>query len=194
MKHYSFDLASQEADQLQAAYRHCQDAQAKARYQAVRLYGTGYSAAQVQQICGCPRRTLQHWARAYRQRGPSALLDHRQGGSRARLTPEQTEAVQNQLHRYTPAQLLGPDGCVGAGQFWTVPDLAGLLERDYGVTYRSQTSYRTLLLNCGFSYQRPAKQYKSHSEAKLMDFEERLEKKTGRPRSGRARDSDPGRR
>jgi len=28
-----------------------------------------------------------------------------------------------------------------------------------------------------FSYQRPAKQYKSHSQVKLMEFEEALEKK-----------------
>ncbi len=55
--------------------------------------------------------------------------------------------------------------------------MARLLERDYGVTYQSQTSYRTLLQKCGLSYQRPAKQYKSHSEAKVMDFEEHLKKK-----------------
>lgn len=121
-------------------------------------------------------------------------MDHRQGGNRARLTPEQIEAVQGKLHRYTPAQLLGPDHCVGAGPFWTIPDVACLLERDFGVIYQSRTSYRTLLQKCGLSYQRPARQYKSHSEFKVMDFEERLEKKTGGRRPGRAADGDPGRR
>jgi transposase len=186
MRPRAFCLTDQEARELQDAYQHCQDAQDKTRYQAVRLYGTGYGVGQIIDICGCSRTSLMEWASAYRQNGLTSLLDHRQGGNRARLTPEQIEAVQTQLHRYTPAQLLSRDHCVGDGQFWTVPDVAGLLERDYGVLYQSRTSYRTLLQKCGLSYQRPAKQYKSHSETRLMDFEERLEKKTGGRRSGRA--------
>ena len=66
---------------------------------------------------------------------------------------------------------------MGQGQFWTIPDLATLLKRDYEVVYQSKTSYYTLLAKCGFSSQRPAKQYKSHSDFKVMDFEEALEKK-----------------
>ncbi len=174
----NFRLSEEEASQLQAAYSHCDQADTKIRFQAVRLYGTGYTVEQIIDICGCSRRSLLHWTRAYTQRGLAALLDHRLGGNRARLKPQEIETVQNQLHHYTPAQLLGRDACVGDGQFWTVPDLAQLLERDYGVTYQSDTSYRTLLVKCDFSYQRPAKQYKSHSEVKVMEFEEALEKKT----------------
>ena len=194
MRPRTFRLAEAEAARLQAAYLHCQEADAKTRYQAVRLYGTGYAVRQIRDICGCHPASLMEWVRAYRERGLPALLDHRTGGNRARLRPHQIEAVQNQLHGYTPAGLLGRDHCVGDGQFWTVPDVACLLERDYGVVYQSQTSYRTLMQKCGLSYQRPAKQYKSHSEVKLMDFEERLEKKTDRRRPGRARYSDLSRR
>jgi transposase len=180
MRPRAFRLTEPEANQLQAAYRHAQDADTKIRYQAVRLYGTNYPVypvAHILDICACSRTSLMEWVRAYRQRGLSALLDHRQGGNRARLQPQQLEALQNQLHRYTPAQLLGKDGCVGGDrQFWSVPDLAALLERDYGLTYQSPTSYRNLLAKCGFSYQRPAKQYKSHSDFKRMQFEELLEK------------------
>ncbi len=114
--------------ELQAAYQHCRDAKARTRSQAVRLYGTGYAVAQIQDICGCAPRNLSNWVRAYQQRGPTALLDHRQGGNRARLTPEQIETMQDHLHRYTPAQSLGRDNCLGDGLFWTVPALARLLE------------------------------------------------------------------
>jgi transposase len=187
-------LSEGEAAELQSAYQHCQDASAKTRYQAVRLYGSGYATDLIRDVCGCTPRTLSNWVRAYQQCGLTALLDRRLGGNRARLTPDQIEAVQTKLHRYTPAQLLGRDHCVGDGQFWTVPDLARLLERDLRVVYESKTSYRTLLQKCGLSYQRPAKQYKSHSTSKLMDFEEALEKKTGGHRPGRARHGHPGRR
>jgi transposase len=177
MRTRSFRLTEQEANELQAAYLHCRDAATKTRYQAVRLYGLGYGVPQIKDICGCSTTSLMEWNRAYRQRGPSALLDHRLGGNRARLRPHQIEAVQKQLYHYTPAQLLGRDACLGDGQYWTVANLATLLERDYGVAYQSRTSYRTLLSQCDFSYQRPAKQYKSHSAFKVMQFEEALEKK-----------------
>jgi transposase len=176
MRTRTFCLTEPQSNELQAAYLHCQDADAKIRYQAVRLYGLGYALPQILDICGSSRSRLLAWVQAYRQRGVTALLDHRQGGNRAKLTPPQIEALQYQLHRYPPAQLLGKQNCVGDGQFWTVEALASLLERDYQLIFQSPTSYRTLLQKCGFSYQRPAKQYKSHNELKVLDFEQALEK------------------
>ena len=177
MRTRTFRLTERQATELQAAYLHCQDADTKTRYQAVRLYGLGYAVAQITDICGCSLRSLLNWTRAYQQRGLSALVDHRLGGNRAKLKPDQIEALQTQLHRYTPAQLLGRQAYVGDGVFWTPGDLAHLLQRDYGVTYRSPTSSRSLLDKCDFSYQRPAKQYKSRSEIKVAEFEQHLEKK-----------------
>jgi transposase len=178
MRQRTFHLEEAAANALNAAYLHCTDANTKTRYQAVRLYGLGYSTSQVQDICGCSRSSLMNWTRAYQERGLTALVDARVGGNRARLSGEQIEAVQNQLHRYTPRQLLGQDTCQGDGQFWSVPDLAALLARDYAVVYQSPTSLRTLLHRCEMSYQRTEKQYKSHNAVKLMDFEEQLEKKS----------------
>ena len=51
-----------------------------------------------------------------------------------------------------------------------------MLEREFAVSYKSATSLRELLGKCGFSYQRPAKQYKSRSALKVAEFEEQLEK------------------
>ena len=177
MRTRTFRLNDSQAAALHAAYLQCQEADTKIRYQAVRLYGLGYKVAQIIDICGCSTTSLMDWVRAYKDRGLTALLDHRQGGNSAKLKPMQIEALQNQLQNYTPAQLLGRDACVGDGQFWTVADLAKLLTRDYQVTYRSTVSYQSLLGKCDFSYQRPAKHYKSYSAMKLMQFEEELEKK-----------------
>ena len=178
MKTRTFRLTQAEANELHAAYLHCQHADTKTRYQAVRLYGLGYPVPQILAICGGSHSRLLEWTRAYKERGLTALLDHRKGGNHAKLAPDQIETVQNQLHRYTPAQLLGKEACVGPGQFWTVSDLASLLQRDYALVYQSKTSYYTLLSKCGLSSQRPAKQYKSHSDHKVMEFEEALEKKS----------------
>lgn len=172
-----FRLTQEQANELHAAYLHCRHADTKTRYQAVRLYGLGYTVAQIKDICACSTASLMGWCRAYRDQNISALVDHRKGGNRARLKPEQIQAIQNQLHTYTPAQLLGGDPTTTGGQFWNLTDLAALLERDYGVVFDSPTSYRTLLHRCDLSYQRPAKQYKSHNQDKIMEFEETLEKK-----------------
>lgn len=177
MKQRLFRLSPTQISELQAAYLHCQNPTTKIRYQAVRLYGTDYRVQQILDICACSRTRLLKWVAAYDQRGITALLDQRTGGNRAALKPEQIEALQKQLHTYTPAQLLGKDLAQGEGLFWTVADIAVLLERDYKVLYRSLTSYRALMAKCDFSYQRPARQYKSRSEAKIMEFEELLEKK-----------------
>lgn len=172
-----FRLTQEQANELHAAYMHCRNADTKTRYQAVRLYGLGYAVPQIKDICGCSTTSLMEWCRAYRQHDLSALLDHRKGGNHARLKPAQREAIHKQLHTYTPAQLLGNEKKTADGQFWNIADLAVLLARDYGVVYQSPTSLRTLLHRCDLSYQRPAKQYKSHNEEKVMAFEETLEKK-----------------
>ncbi|HZO88305.1 MAG TPA: winged helix-turn-helix domain-containing protein [Chthonomonadaceae bacterium] len=171
-----FQLTQEQANELQAAYLYCQDAATKTRYQAVRLYGVGYPVVQIMDITGASRTSLMDWCRLYRKKGLLGLVDHRVGGNSAKLSAEQIEAIQNQLHRYTPAQRLGQEFCVGDGQFWTIADLKRLVQQEYGVLYQSQNSYYNLLNKCGFSLQRPAKQYKSRSEDKGMAFEEALEK------------------
>jgi len=171
-----FQLTPEQSNALQTAYLHCQDADTKIRYQAVRLYGSGYPVEQIIDITSCSRTSLMDWCRLYREQGLVALVDHRTGGNSAKLTPDQIEAIQQTIHRYTPAQRLGKEACVGSGQFWTVVDLKHLVTQEYGVVYQSPVSYYTLFQKCGFSSQRPAKQYKSRSEEKVLAFEEALEK------------------
>jgi transposase len=110
-------------------------------------------------------------AAAYCKEGSTALVDQRLGGNRARLTPAQMADLKGRLHRYTPADLFGQTVATAEGQFWTVPDLQRALEQWYGVHYQSRSSYHRYFDLCGFSYQRPAKVYKSRSAAKVAEFE-----------------------
>jgi transposase len=167
-------LTPEQVTELQVAYDQCRNGDTKIRFQAVRLYGTGLATAEILAIAGCGRSSLMNWSRSYQQMGVAGLVDKRTGGNSAKLAPHQIERLQDHLHSYTPEQLLGPTAVGGA--FWTVTDLAHLLERDYGVVYKSLTSLRSLLKRCGLSRQKPAKVYKSRSELKVMVFEETLEK------------------
>ena len=167
-------LTQEQMTELQVAYDQCREGNTKNRFLAVRLYGTGMATAEILSITGCSRGSLMNWLRNYQEMGVAGLVDKRAGGNSAKLVPHQVEQLADQLERYRPEQLLGPNAV--EAQFWTVPDLARLVERDFGVVYKSPTSYRTLLKRCGLSRQRPAKQYKSRSELKVMSFEEVLEK------------------
>jgi transposase len=104
------------------------------------------------------------------------LVDGRLGGNRAKLAPDQREAVRAHLHQYTPRQLFGPTTATPDGRFWTVPDLKRAVQDWFGVTWQSPSSYLTLLTDCGFSYQRTQKVFKSRNEREVVAFEEQLEK------------------
>ncbi len=171
-----FILTQEEQKELLRAYRSCKDAGTRTRYQAVRLYGEGYSEAEIEQISGCSRTSLMEWCRAYRADPSQGLVDKRVGGNRAKLSKLQIEELERMLHQYTPKERLGSRASTSAGQFWTVEDLAFVIRERYHVEYQSRTSYSRLLHLCEFSYQKTEKVFKSRSAMKVADFEEQLEK------------------
>ena len=171
-----FQLTESQVNGLKGAYTNCKDGPTRTRYQAVRLYGTGCPAQEVMDITGCSRTSLMEWCRQYRRAGSASLVDKRAGGNRAKLGQTELADLRIRLQAYTPASLFGPTAATSDGQFWTVPDLARAVEQWYGVTYQSPSSYHRLFALCEFSYQHPARVYKSRSERKVADFEEQLEK------------------
>jgi hypothetical protein len=102
-----FQLIQEQVQELTDAYTCCKDGPTRTRYQAVRLYGTGYPCKEVMEITGCSRPTLMEWCRKYLVSGISALADQRRGGNRSRLSPVQIEQLKTRLYLYTPADLFG---------------------------------------------------------------------------------------
>ena len=58
-----FRLTDAQTAELRQAYDRTTDGPTRTRYQAVRLYGTGYPVAQIAEITGCSRTTLMDWCR-----------------------------------------------------------------------------------------------------------------------------------
>ena len=172
-----FQLTEQQQQELMIAYEECASGPTRTRLQAVRLYGSGYPVETIQEITGSPRRTLLRWCRQYRLQGAASLADKRLGGNRAFLRDEQLDDLRHKLHQYRPIDVLGSaDVTTASGQHWTIPDLKRALQRWQGVVYQSTSSYRVLFKRCGFSYQRTARVFRSHSASQVADFEEQLEK------------------
>lgn len=179
MRPRQFVLTEQTDKELLQKYQLSTDSQTRLRCQAIRLYGQGYPMTEIEHITGCSRRSLLVWCRQYQAHGVARLEDQRAGGNAAQLTPAQLEALDRVLHDYTPAQLFGPEAPAPTGLYWNVPALARLLERRFGVRYRSGNSYRRLLERCGFSYQKAEKVYKSRQESAVIEFEAQVEKLLG---------------
>lgn len=173
-----FHLTEDQVKELMNAFTNCKDGLTRTRYQAVRLYGTGYPVKEVIDITGCSRTSLMDWCRIYRAEGVAGLIDKRKGGNRDRFTEQQIAELTMRMRTYTPADLFGKTAATADGQFWTVEDLQRMVQQWYSVQYKARGSYHQLFARCGFSYQRPAKVYKSRSEAKVAEFEEQLEKKS----------------
>ncbi len=106
------------------------------------------------------------------------LKSHWQGDNARKLSREQRADLKARLVAYRPDQVLAAEVRIRQGQFWTVSDLKIVVQRWYGVSYRSATSYQTLLHECGLSQQQTESQYRSQPDAQtIADFEAALEKK-----------------
>jgi len=150
----------------------------RTKIQAVRLYGNNVPVTEITYLTGLPRRTINRWYSRYLHHGLSGFVDNRQGGNHQHLTGEQIQDLAVKLHQYRPIDLFALDMVATAdGAHWCVPDLKQAVKKWYDVEYKTDASYRQLFQKCGFSYQRTAKVFRSRSETKVADFEEKVEKK-----------------
>ena len=173
-----FELSETERVAFRQAEQRTHDARELKRLQAVRLYGSGEAVATIQHLTGCGPVSPCQWAMDYRRGGLTALRTQWRGGNANKLTAEQRQNLWTKLDQYTPAQVIAAEIRIEQGEFWTVSDLKLVVAQWYGVTYESESSYRSLLHASGLSYQKVEKVYRSQPGAvRLADFEAELEKK-----------------
>jgi transposase len=173
-RHYR--LTEAQVNELIVAYAQTTNGLTRTRLLAVRLYGTGYAVSEISEITRCSRTSLMEWCERYLEQGPGALADHRAGGNSRKLKPAQVAELKERLDQYSPRAVFGTHTATAEGRFWTVDDLQRAIQHWYGVNYQSRTSCLTLFARCGFSYQRPARVFKSRREVEVATFEETVEK------------------
>ena len=173
-----FTLTEAEIEEFKQAERHTQDVRELRRLQAVRLYGQGVLTREITEMVQCSDRRIRDWSCKYSQQGLDGLRSHWQGENALKLTRKQRAELKQRLHHYRPDEVIASDVRISHGQFWTVSDLEIALQTWYDVSYQAIESYRNLLHECGFSYQRTESVYRSRpNEQTVMDFEADLEKK-----------------
>jgi transposase len=174
-----FQLSEREIGQLRQREQQTHKVAELKRLQAVRLYGSGMRIAPIMDMVGCAESSIRAWVQAYQGAGLAGLSAHhdRSAQNASKLSVGQRTELGDRLHQYRPHQVVAPALRISQGQFWTVRDLQIVVEQWYGVVYADQGSYRHLFDQCGFSYQRAERVYRSRpSEAEIADFEAELEK------------------
>lgn len=178
MSKREFELNEQALTELWMAYDRTEDPKAQRRLQAVRLYGQWRPMADIEVIVGCDKRSVLRWCARYQEEGIAGLESKWQGGNNAKLSAEQRQEVKEKLHLYRPDHVLSPEVRISQGEYWTISDLQLAVYEWYGVSWQSDTSYRTLMHDCGFTLQRTEKVYRQRpDEQTVADFEAALEKK-----------------
>jgi len=179
MNNREFKLSEAEQGAIQEREAATSDVRELKRLQAVRLYGSGQAMSAVVNVVGSNSRTIQRWVQAYQERGIAGLKPRWQGANAKKLSDVQRAEIVQRLQQYQPDQLLSSELRISQGQFWTVSDLQVAVKQWYGVAYRTQDSYRALLYEAEFSYQRTEGVYRSKpNQADVAQFEEVLEKKS----------------
>ena len=179
MNNREFKLSEAEQRAIQEREATTSDVRELKRLQAVRLYGSGQAMSAVVNVVGSNSRTIQRWVQAYQERGIAGLKPRWQGANAKKLSDVQRAEIVQRLQQYQPDQLLSSELRISQGQFWTVSDLQVAVKQWYGVAYRTQDSYRALLYEAEFSYQRTEGVYRSKpNQADVAQFEEVLEKKS----------------
>src|SRR5574341_1192568 len=163
-----FELSEEEIGRFREREQQSRDRHEIKRLQAVRLYGSGRSMATILNIVvGTSESSIRQWAQHYREEGIAGLRSKWQGNNARKLSHAQRAELRERLQQKSPEQWR-----MSEGHFWTVSDLEMAVQQWYGVSYRSPRSYVSLLHECGFSYQRTEKVYRSRaSERENADFE-----------------------
>ena len=173
-----FTLTEEEQRAFEQAELQTRDAYELRRLQAVRLYGSGVATNEIVKLVNSGGRLIREWTQRYQEGGLARLKSGWQGQNAMKLKPEQRVDLKARLEMYRPDQVIAPEIRISRGQFWTVSDMQIVVKEWYGVSYRAQASYRSLLHECRMSYQRTEKVYRSRpDDLTVANFEAEVEKK-----------------
>mgnify|MGYP001591030616 FL=1 len=118
----------------------------------------------IAEACGVARRTVHGTLERFQKHGVTAAYAVKQEGRPPRLTVKQRKLLVHELERGPAYNHFG---------LWTTRQVRELIRKKFGINYAPQHVWR-ILINCGFSLQRPRKR---HHKAALPEEMERFKKK-----------------
>lgn len=132
------------------------------RLKAGNLFKQGVAQAEVARIMKVSRQSSSRWYSQYTEGGLAGLKHNGQKGRPSKLSDKQKERLQAILtkgaHKYGFAL-----------DVWTLPRIAKVIEREFGIKYRT-THIWWIMSSLGWSCQRPAKRAIERDEEKIKEW------------------------
>ena len=135
------------------------------RLEAGRLFGEGKSRAQVARLLEASRTSAGRWYRTWTEGGLEGLAGPGRTGRRPRLEAGQLKRLEGEL-------LAGPQAHGYTTALWTLPRIARLIQKLFGVSYHPAHVWK-LLQQLGWSAQRPERQAKERDEEAIRRWHKR---------------------
>lgn len=129
------------------------------RLKAMTLLDQGLSQTQVAHKLGVTRAAVCHWVKCRRGGGDAALLAKPHPGPRPKLNDRQRARLEKLLLR-------GPRRQGYTTELWTLPRVAEVIAKRFGVTYDPSGVWH-LLTRMGWSAQKPERQARERDEAAI---------------------------
>lgn len=148
----------------------------KRRLRAADMFEQGLSQAEVARRLGVSKQSALRWQRTWAQGGKEALKSAGRAGRLPRLSG-------GQLRQLEEALLAGPLAAGYRTEVWTLPRIAELIRRRFGVSYH-QGHVWWVLRQMGWSCQRPATRAKERDEQAIQGW---LKQKWPKIKKGRAK-------
>jgi len=129
------------------------------RRRAVTLLREGHGVRAVARRVGSSPSSVTRWKETVKEGGTQALTAKPHAGRPSRLSGRQKEKLLRLL-------LKGPTAHGYASQLWTLPRVAEVIARHFGVRYHPAHVWK-LLRACGWSAQKPQRRAKERDEAEI---------------------------
>lgn len=132
----------------------------KRRRQAIALLRAGRPFRTVARTVRASLSSVVRWYQAYRTNGLNGLRARPAPGRPARLSPQQRERLKRLL-------LQGAGKAGYSTDVWTLPRIAKLIERQFGVRYTTVGVWKLMRTGLGWSWQKPERRAIERDEAAI---------------------------
>lgn len=138
------------------------DARQWRRFRGLELHRQGWTNKSIAVALGVTAGAVSQWIGRVRKEGEQALQHRKGGGPKPKLSQEQWLQLLSLLPQ-------GAEAFGFIGQAWTLPRIAILIRRQFGVPYHPHSLGR-VLHSLGWSVQKPETQYAEQNPEKVEQF------------------------
>lgn len=129
------------------------------RLQAIALLEQGHTQVDIARKLGVSSAAVSQWKNAHAQGGTEALMAQVHPGLTPKLSSKQCQRLVGYLRQ-------GPRKCGWSTELWTLPRIAELIARKFGVQYDQSGVWR-LLRRLGWSCQKPERRARERDQATI---------------------------